>query len=263
MFLHIPRACEHGQICIYGFIVWVKYALGKSYYVSAIPPVNTKNQIITVSAFLCTLQLTALLSKIFRLLLHCYSLPVVKYSNNCSYITEFWKIWNAQLILNTPINFGFFFPWWQILNQKPPLTLARSSGRAATALRRRAPRMAARCKFLFAKEFYNEWLSSGRRPERSSLWVLVSMHEDEHCKGGQLYCVESSCTTQTHGNVPVKLLANTAGIPETFQPLHIPCFTPWQTVIVVYKLILKTQCRFHLLLFKSIVASSSNGAGVL
>jgi len=54
--------------------LWVEYALGKNYYVSKIPPVQTKNQIITVSVFLCTLQSTALLSKKFRLLLHCYTL---------------------------------------------------------------------------------------------------------------------------------------------------------------------------------------------
>jgi len=48
--------------------------MGKSYYVSKIPLVHTKKQIITVSVFLCTLQLTALLLNSFRLLLHCYTL---------------------------------------------------------------------------------------------------------------------------------------------------------------------------------------------
>jgi len=57
--------------------LWVKYALGTSYYVSKIPPVHTENPIITVSVFLCALQLTALLSKSFRLLLHCYTLMYV------------------------------------------------------------------------------------------------------------------------------------------------------------------------------------------
>ena len=38
-----------------------KYDLGKSSYVSKISPVQAKNQIITVSVFLSTLQLTALL----------------------------------------------------------------------------------------------------------------------------------------------------------------------------------------------------------
>jgi len=61
----------------YAYIgLWVKYALGKGYYVSKIPPVHVKNQIITVSVFLCTLQLTALLSKSFCHLLHCYTLAV-------------------------------------------------------------------------------------------------------------------------------------------------------------------------------------------
>ena len=54
--------------------LWVKFALGKSYYVSKLQPVHTTNQIITVSMFLCTLQLTALLLKNFRHLLHCYTL---------------------------------------------------------------------------------------------------------------------------------------------------------------------------------------------
>jgi len=54
--------------------LWVKYALGKSYYVSKIPPVLQKNQIMTVSVFLCTWHITALLSKKIHLLLHCYTL---------------------------------------------------------------------------------------------------------------------------------------------------------------------------------------------
>jgi len=40
MFLHIPRAHEQGQICIYGFVS--KIALGKSSCVSKIPPVKQK-----------------------------------------------------------------------------------------------------------------------------------------------------------------------------------------------------------------------------
>jgi len=56
----------------------VKYALGKSYYVCKIPPVHTKNRIITVSVFLCNLQLTTLLSKSFRHLLHSYTLKTAE-----------------------------------------------------------------------------------------------------------------------------------------------------------------------------------------
>jgi len=56
--------------------LWVKYALGKCYYVSKIPPVHQKNQIMTVSEFLCTWHLTGLLSKKFRLLPHCYNLVI-------------------------------------------------------------------------------------------------------------------------------------------------------------------------------------------
>jgi len=41
--------------------VFVKYGLRKSSYVSKIPPVMAKNQIITVFVFLSTLQLTDLL----------------------------------------------------------------------------------------------------------------------------------------------------------------------------------------------------------
>jgi len=78
MFLRNPRAREHGETCIYAYTgLSVEYALGKGYYISKIPPVQTKNQIITVSVFLCTLQSTALLSKKFRLLLHCYTLTHV------------------------------------------------------------------------------------------------------------------------------------------------------------------------------------------
>jgi len=51
----------------------VKYALGKSSCVSKIPPVLQKIRGITVSVFLSTLQLTALLLKKFRLRLHCYT----------------------------------------------------------------------------------------------------------------------------------------------------------------------------------------------
>jgi len=54
--------------------LFVRYGLRKSSYVSKIPPVQAKNQIITVSVFLSTLQLTALLLKSLRLRLHCYTL---------------------------------------------------------------------------------------------------------------------------------------------------------------------------------------------
>jgi len=43
--------------------LFVKYGVGKSFYVSKIPYVQAKNQIITVSVFLSTLKLTALLLK--------------------------------------------------------------------------------------------------------------------------------------------------------------------------------------------------------
>ena len=46
--------------------LYVNYALGKSSYVSKIPPVLAKNKFKTVSVFLSTLQLTALLLKKFR-----------------------------------------------------------------------------------------------------------------------------------------------------------------------------------------------------
>jgi len=65
--------------------LWVKFALGNFYYVSKIPSVHTQKQIISVSVFLCTWQLTALLSKSFRILLHCYTLThvsAVKLSNS-------------------------------------------------------------------------------------------------------------------------------------------------------------------------------------
>jgi len=56
--------------------LWVKYALVKSSGVSKITPVQSKNRIITVSVFLSTLQLTALLLKKFRLRLHRYTLSI-------------------------------------------------------------------------------------------------------------------------------------------------------------------------------------------
>jgi len=74
MFLHNPRAYEQGQICIMG--LWVKYALVKSSSVSKITPVRSKNWRITVSVYLSSLQLTALLLKKIRLRLHCYTLRV-------------------------------------------------------------------------------------------------------------------------------------------------------------------------------------------
>ena len=60
----------------------IRYALGKSYYVSKIPPEHTKIQLITVSVFLCSVQLTALLLKSFRLLLHCYTLANLRSMSN-------------------------------------------------------------------------------------------------------------------------------------------------------------------------------------
>jgi len=59
----------------YAYIgLWVKYALGKSSCVSKITPVRSKNRRITVSVFLSTLQLTALLLKSFRVHLYFYTL---------------------------------------------------------------------------------------------------------------------------------------------------------------------------------------------
>ena len=72
MFLHIPRAHQHGQICIIGFVS--KICLEKSSCVSKIPPVPQKNRRITDSVFVPTLQLSALLLKSFSLRLHCYTL---------------------------------------------------------------------------------------------------------------------------------------------------------------------------------------------
>ena len=57
---------------------FVKYVLWKSFYVCKIPPLQTKNQIIIVSVFSSTLQLTALILKIFRRRrLHCYILTQI------------------------------------------------------------------------------------------------------------------------------------------------------------------------------------------
>jgi hypothetical protein len=52
----------------------VKYALRKSSGVSKIPPAKQNTRRTTVSVFVSTLQLTALLWKSFLLRLHCYTL---------------------------------------------------------------------------------------------------------------------------------------------------------------------------------------------
>ena len=62
-----------------------KYALVKSFGVSKITPVRSKNWTITVSVFLSTLQQTALLLKKFRLRLYCYTLSYI-YVNIYIYI---------------------------------------------------------------------------------------------------------------------------------------------------------------------------------
>ena len=72
MFLNNPRAYEQGQICIYG--VMSKICLGKKFCVSKFTPVRSKNWRITVSVFLSSLQLTALLLKKIHLCLLCYTL---------------------------------------------------------------------------------------------------------------------------------------------------------------------------------------------
>ena len=63
-------------ICIYGFVgkicLWKKFLRFES-------PTRGAKQPITVSVFLSTLQLTALLLNSFRLRLHCYTLPGASY----------------------------------------------------------------------------------------------------------------------------------------------------------------------------------------
>ena len=71
---------------------WVKYAPEKAYCVSKITPVRSKTRRISVSVFLSTLKLTALLLKSFRLLLHCYNLKVV--------ISKFERFLMSGLLLN-------------------------------------------------------------------------------------------------------------------------------------------------------------------
>jgi len=67
---------NRGKYAFMGLYVNLKYGLGKSCCVCKIPPVMPKKQTITVSVFLSTLQQTALLSKNFRLRLHCYTLLI-------------------------------------------------------------------------------------------------------------------------------------------------------------------------------------------
>jgi len=75
IFLQFQEPMNRGKYAYMG--LWVKYALGKSSCVSKIPPVVPKKQRLTVSVFLSTLQLTALLLKSFRLRLHCYTLAFI------------------------------------------------------------------------------------------------------------------------------------------------------------------------------------------
>ena len=70
MFLHIPRAHDQGQICLYGFIS--KYSRDKRSCVSTIPPVTQKE--LENNVLLPTLQLTSLLLKSFRVHLYFYTL---------------------------------------------------------------------------------------------------------------------------------------------------------------------------------------------
>jgi len=59
----------------YVFVVlWAKYFLGKSSCLSKIPDGKQENPRITISVFLCTFKLNALLLKKFHLLLHRYTL---------------------------------------------------------------------------------------------------------------------------------------------------------------------------------------------
>jgi len=86
MFLHIPRAHDQGQICIYGFISI--YLWDKRSCISTIPPVTQKE--LENNVFLLTLQLTALLLKSFPLLLHCFTLPAALCRLDLSWKESFW-----------------------------------------------------------------------------------------------------------------------------------------------------------------------------
>jgi len=73
--------------------LWVKYALVKSCGVSKITPVRSKNRRITISMFLSTLQLTALLLKKFCLRLHCYTLSL--WSRGLSFFLSFFLFFSC------------------------------------------------------------------------------------------------------------------------------------------------------------------------
>jgi len=57
--------------------IWVKYALGKGFCVSTIPPAVPKNREYPFPCCYSSLQLTVLLLKSFRLRIHCYTLIYV------------------------------------------------------------------------------------------------------------------------------------------------------------------------------------------
>jgi len=69
-FLEIPPAHEQGQIRIHGFMG--KIISGFKSLVSKIPHGQAKNKRVTVSVFLCTFEVIAVLLKKFHLCLHCH-----------------------------------------------------------------------------------------------------------------------------------------------------------------------------------------------
>jgi len=105
--LHILRAHGQGKHAYVG--LWVKYSLGESSCVSKIPPLMPKKLRITVSVFLSTLQLTALLLKKFRLRLHCYTqlFRFVLYS----WFGSAWEFVRKQIGLNCSTKIYSFISW--------------------------------------------------------------------------------------------------------------------------------------------------------
>ena len=111
MFLHIPRAHEQAQLSTYGFMSEICLQFRKKFCISEILPGQGKNLIITVSVFLWTLQLSALLLKSFRLCSHCCTLQSITIYKNLQESTRIWLMETRWLLRHPDV--------WTCLHGEP------------------------------------------------------------------------------------------------------------------------------------------------
>jgi len=76
IFAQIPRAYEYGSYANMRVVVLLQYTLVQSYGVSNFPHQTAQNLRLTVSVFLCTFEVTALLLKKIHLHLHSDTLTI-------------------------------------------------------------------------------------------------------------------------------------------------------------------------------------------